>query len=257
MLNFKNTILAYLVIMTILLSIHFFVSIPLFLFLITNIAFIILIVYGSAYIGSNFFITILTQGNNQKKCIAISFDDGPSPLYTNNILDILKNHNTPATFFCIGKNIEQNKNLLLKIDQDGHIIGNHTYNHPFHFGLLSKKKVKEELLSNSLLIEQIIHKKIKLFRPPFGVTNPNIAAAIKELNFIPIGWSARSLDTISKDPQKLLNKIKKQLEPGAVFLFHDTQFVITQVLSPFIEYCYNEGYQIIPISKLLNCNPYE
>ena len=72
------------------------------------------------------------------------------------------------------------------MDQEGHIIGNHTYNHPFNFGLLSKKKVKVELLSNSLLIEQIIHKKIKLFRPPFGVTNPNIAAAIKELNFIPI-----------------------------------------------------------------------
>ena len=77
--KFKNTILAYLVIMTILLSIHFFVLIPLLIFLIINIALILLIVYGSAYIGSNFFIPILTHGNNQKKCIAISFDDGPSP----------------------------------------------------------------------------------------------------------------------------------------------------------------------------------
>jgi peptidoglycan/xylan/chitin deacetylase (PgdA/CDA1 family) len=154
---------------------------------------------------------------SKRNCI--SFDDGPASNYTTEILQLLKQDNVKATFFCIGNRIAGNENIIKKIKEDGHIIGNHSYSHHFWFDIFSSKKMLDDLKKMDQETERVTGMLPKLFRPPYGVTNPNLRKAIIKGDYTPIGWSVRSMDTVIKDEKKLLDKINRSLKPGAVFLF--------------------------------------
>lgn len=105
-------------------------------------------------------------------------------------------------------------------------------------------------------MQSVTGQKPKLFRPPYGVTNPNLKKAIMKGNYIPVGWSVRSLDTVVKDEKKLFEKIMTGLKPGAIFLFHDTSETTLKVLPDFIQEVKKQGYHIVPLDKLLHLTPY-
>ncbi|MCK5170454.1 MAG: polysaccharide deacetylase family protein [Bacteroidales bacterium] len=225
-------------------------------FIIISILFLIHLVYCSANICSQAYIKTLCKIKTSEKKIAITFDDGPDSKITPKVLEILDEYNAKATFFCIGKNIENNKDLLKLIDEKGHLTGNHTWSHDRWFDLFSSKKMKSEIEKTSDLIFEIISKKPKLFRPPYGVTNPVLKRALKNINFHTIGWSIRSFDTINS-PEKTLKRIKNKLSPGDIILFHDNREHIIEILKSFLEYTNNQGYQIVRLDKLLNIEAYE
>ena len=188
--------------------------------------------------------------------IAISFDDGPDAANTPRILELLRANGVEAAFFCIGRCIPGNGQLLKQMDSGGHIIGNHTFSHHYWFDMFSAKKMLADMRQMDELTNDAIGKKPKLFRPPYGVTNPNLKKAIIEGKYIPVGWSVRSLDTVIKNEERLLQKVTAGLQPGAVFLFHDTSPATLAILSPFIKHAQTNGYQIVRPDKLLNLQPY-
>jgi peptidoglycan/xylan/chitin deacetylase (PgdA/CDA1 family) len=122
--------------------------------------------------------------------------------------------------------------------------------------MFSSKKMLDDLKKMDLEVEKVTGMRPKLFRPPYGVTNPNLKKAIIKGGYTPVGWSVRSLDTVIKDEGKLLSKIKGALKPGAVFLFHDRSKTTLNVLPEFIKEVKNSGYRIIPLDKLLHLTPY-
>ena len=231
-------------------------GLPIFIYFILLVTYSLIVFYGCYYVGSNFFIQIVCKAKTDKNEIAISFDDGPATNYTTEILQLLKNENLKATFFCIGNRIAGNENILKQIHEDGHIIGNHSYSHHFWFDMYSAKKMQDDMKLMDDEMERVIGLKPKLFRPPYGVTNPNVKKAIIKGGYTPVGWSVRSLDTVIKDEKKLLDKINVGIEPGAVFLFHDTSKTTLDVLPEFIEEVKKRGYQIVPLDKLLHLQPY-
>ena len=117
--------------------------------------------------------------------------------------------------------------------------------------MYAAKKMQEDLKQMDAEMERVTGLKPKLFRPPYGVTNPNLVKAIKKGGYTPVGWSVRSLDTVAKDEKQLLNKIIASIKPGAVFLFHDTCKITVNVLPEFIKEVKKRGYNIIPMDKLL------
>jgi len=169
---------------------------------------------------------------------------------------LLKQENINATFFCIGNRIAGNEHILRQIKEDGHIIGNHSYSHHFWFDMFSAKKMLQDLQQMDDEMERVTGLRPKLFRPPYGVTNPNVKKAIIKGNYTPVGWSVRSMDTVIKDEKKLLDKINAAIKPGAVFLFHDTSKTTLDALPAFIKEVKNKGYQIVPLDKLLLLKPY-
>ena len=256
MLNFRNTNIFFTSLLIVLIGIHIKYGLPVYIYPLLFIVYSLIVFYGCYYVGSNFFIKILCSANTDKNEIAVSFDDGPVKNYTPEVLQLLKQENIKATFFCIGNRIAGNEDILKQIKDDGHIIGNHSYSHHFWFDMFSSKKMLTDLQQMDHEMVRVTGLQPKLFRPPYGVTNPNLKKAIINGGYTPVGWSVRSMDTVIKNETKLLNKLNRSIKPGAVFLFHDTSKTTLQVLPGFIKEVKNKGFHIIPLDKLLALKPY-
>jgi peptidoglycan/xylan/chitin deacetylase (PgdA/CDA1 family) len=161
-----------------------------------------------------------------------------------------------ATFFCIGKNVTGNEHILTRINDEGHLIGNHSFSHSKWFDFFPARKMRAELLETDRMIRQITGKSPLFFRPPFGVVNPMVGKALKKTQWKAVCWNIRSLDTMGSDQRKIMNHILCSLKPGSIILMHD--------FTPFVENCLDEllvrihesGYDIVPLDKLLNTSAY-
>ncbi|QEH41403.1 polysaccharide deacetylase family protein [Chitinophaga sp. XS-30] len=218
--------------------------------------FIGLAIWGATRIGSNYFINVHTRAVITEKTVALSFDDGPVDDHTPQILDILQQHQVPAAFFCIGHRVKERPHLLQRIHAEGHLIGNHSYAHNFWFDIKSSRNMTEDLRKADEEIVSATGLRPRLFRPPYGVTNPNLAKAIRKGEYIPVGWSIRSLDTVIKEEEKLLGRVTRSIRPGDIFLFHDTSAATVNILPALIRHIREQGFTIRRIDHLLNVPAY-
>lgn len=216
----------------------------------------IFVIFGSANIQSNFFLDAHSSITTEEKKIAISFDDGPNAEFTPKVLAVLEEFQVPATFFVIGKNIAGNENLLKKTEAAGHIIGNHSFSHSFFIDFKTKNGFMEELNSTSDEIYRVLKKRVKFFRPPYGVTTPNIASAVKALDYQVIGWNIRSLDTTNDSEEKIAKRVISQIRPGAMILFHDTSEKTAQVLKQTLNFAKENGFKIVSTEELFGISAY-
>lgn len=256
MLNFRNTNILFVGLLGLIIWQHITEGVSWWSYLMLIVIYSLILFYGCYYIGSNFFMRVMCAAKTSKKVIAITFDDGPDAAATPQILDILKQHNVPAAFFCIGNRIAGNETILKQIHEQRHVIGNHSFSHHFWFDLFSTAKMQDDVLRANQLVRLVINLTPLLFRPPYGVINPNLKKAILKSRMVPIGWSVRSMDTVINDPEKLLNKITRHLNPGAIFLFHDTGAATISVLPLFIEQAKAQEYEIVRLDKMLNLQAY-
>src|SRR5690606_14734549 len=140
----------------------------------------LLMTIGHFSMSWKFYLTPITSNKNLKdKKIAITFDDGPHPEITLKVLQLLKQYNAKATFFCIGQHIEKHPEILRAIADNGHDIGNHSFSHHLMIDFNSTEKWLQEIKQTDSSIQKITSKKTNLFRPPFGVTTPKLANALK------------------------------------------------------------------------------
>lgn len=212
---------------------------------------------GSAFIGWRYHVNaVLSSKPSDNNKIAITFDDGPNQEFTPQVLKLLKRYNAKATFFCIGMHIYENQELLCEIVADGHTIGNHTYSHSNFFGFFPTKKVQHELADTNALVYSITGKELLLYRPAFGVTNPNIAKAIKRLKMIAVGWSKRSLDTTKLSEDEIFNRITTKLESGDIILLHDTSQKTIHVLERLLLFMEQHNLESVTVDSLCNIKAY-
>lgn len=214
--------------------------------------FALVLIYGVFQIRFNYFLNSFNKNSeNKEKIVALTFDDGPTE-FTPKFLELLQKHNAKATLFCIGKQIEKHPEIFRKTIENGHEIGNHTYSHSNNTGFLSTKKMLEEIEECDHSIQNIGQISTHLYRPPFGVTNPNIAKAMKKLGKISIGWSVRSYDTMIEDPERIYRGIVSQLKPGTIILLHDTSEKTFLVLKKLLVFLQRESYNTVTISEMRN-----
>ncbi|HRH65756.1 MAG TPA: polysaccharide deacetylase family protein [Bacteroidia bacterium] len=256
MLNFRNSNILLLIAVISMIAVRSVYPFSLIFFILPFLIWSGLVFYGCYRIDSEFFIPVKCKGEEDEKLMALTFDDGPSAKFTPAILDILKAMNVKATFFCIGRNIEGNENILKRMHAEGHTIGNHSYSHHFWFDLFSVKKMTEDLRFLDTKVFATLSVTPRMFRPPYGVTNPNVRDTIIRSNYFPVGWSIRSMDTVAKDCNLLQKKVRSRFHPGAVILFHDTGKCTPAVLQNLITDAQNQGYQWVRVDQLFQINPY-
>lgn len=213
--------------------------------------------WGSYFINSNYHITTRCEVKTDKKEIAITFDDGPDKSVTPALLEVLNKHKVKASFFCIGRKIEGNEVVLKKIDSEGHVIGNHSYSHSNFFDFFTTQKMKREFEQSDKLVFDAIGKQMNFYRPPYGITTPAMKKAVKEKQYETIGWSVRSMDSMQKNEQKLMNKLMAQLSPGAVFLFHDTWAGVVPLIDKFLTEAKAQGYTVVRPDELFKVKAYK
>ncbi|MCU7614776.1 polysaccharide deacetylase family protein [Chryseobacterium sp. GMJ5] len=213
-------------------------------------AFCAVVVWGSFDIQLGYFVNSLTHKRTRIKEVALTFDDGPTE-FTLKFLDLLKEKNIKATFFCIGKQVEKYPETFRRIISEGHSIGNHTYSHANNTGFLPVPKMVEEIEKCDDVMVKIGNIKTDLYRPPFGVTNPNIAKAIKKNHKKSIGWNVRSLDTVINDRKKIVKRITGNIKKGSVILLHDTSEKTYSVLTDLLLFLEQEKYTTFTIESMI------
>jgi peptidoglycan-N-acetylglucosamine deacetylase len=210
---------------------------------------------GSYFIRMGFFLKSICSVKTTDNRIALSFDDGPAGS-TNYVLDILKENEVEAAFFCIGKKIPGNEDLIKRMVREGHIIGNHSFSHNTFFDFYSSGKMLNDIIQMNQQVKDITGLTPRFFRPPYGVTNPNLKKAVMLGGFISIGWSIRSYDTVINNRQRLLNKILSSIKPGAILLLHDTSETTVAILPELLKDIKHKGFQIVRLDKMVNLSPY-
>ncbi|WP_129598897.1 polysaccharide deacetylase family protein [Anaerophilus nitritogenes] len=198
---------------------------------------------------------IFYTGNKEKKQIAITFDDGPSKYYTDKVLEILKQYEVKATFFVIGRHIERYPQELIIISQEGHEIGNHSFNHK-NFNKLTKAQIEEELMKTQQALNNTIGNHTNIFRPPYGALGKDSLESVNELGYNAVNWSVDTRDWSGVSVEQIMDKVKHQLYSGGIILMHSSgsdkamENMLT-ALPQIIEWAKTEGYEFTTVSQLL------
>ena len=208
-------------------------------------------IYASYSIEAGVYLHSFCRKTTTERIVALTFDDGPDQEQTPKVLNILKEYNAPACFFCIGHKVANNQELLKQVISEGHILGNHSYSHANQFPLYSLPRMKKDLQTCQSALEQVTSQPIKLFRPPFGVTNPTIAKAVRQLGYTSVGWNIRTLDTCQADTERVIRRIRKRLRPGSVILLHDRMPDCEQLVKGILELLKEQKYTVVRLDKML------
>ena len=142
---------------------------------------------------------------------ALTFDDGPNPAWTPQLLEILAHHGAKATFFLIGSFAQKEPALVRSIAEAGHLIGNHSWSHP-DLALTAAPRVREELTRTKQNLEQITGKPVRFFRPPFGARRPYVLRTARELGMTPVIWNAMTSDWRERSSDRIAARLAKKID---------------------------------------------
>jgi chitin deacetylase len=197
----------------------------------------------------------LTKG---EKVIALTFDDGPWAESTAQILDILKKNNIKATFFVVGQMLKTYPELGKRIAFEGHVLGNHTWHHWYHY--FNPQAAAFEIDNTSNLIYQTTGVKTTLFRPPGGIMHNGVADYARNKKYAIVMWSADSVDYSRPGVPRLIRNVTKQSKPGGIVLMHDgggNRSDTVEALPQIISHFRKQGYRFVTIPELLQMEDQE
>lgn len=178
---------------------------------------------AKSFILRNIMGTI-THVKTNEPVIALTFDDGPDPEYTPYLLDVLKSYNATATFFLVGILAHKYTELVKRIAEERHAIGNHSWDHP-SFPLISRKERKRQICECDKVINNVISNySFKLFRPPYGDQSILSRFDILLTGHKVITWNIVAMDWIATSAVLMTNRVINQVKPGSIILFHDSLF---------------------------------
>lgn len=190
----------------------------------------------------------------KRKIVALTFDDGPDAINTPALLEMLAGRKVRATFFCIGKRVTQQPNLVKRMVAEGHRIENHAFQHSARTNLFSARRLRGDLLQAQTEISRIAGSAPGFFRPPAGLTNPRIFRVTGQLGLKVAGYTARGLDRRADAPEKIAGRLLRRLQPGAIFLLHDAGVPrerLLAVVTLLLDKLEGEGYQCVRLDELI------
>lgn len=184
---------------------------------------------------------------DEPKKIALTFDDGPHPYYTEQLLDGLKERGAKASFFVMGKQAEANPELVLRMQTEGHLIGNHTYSH-LQLGKENRETFKSELIKTNELLLGITGEEPQYVRPPYGSWDKSFES---ELTMIPVLWTIDPMDWCSSDVNGIVRKVTKKAEENAVILMHDEYKSSVTAALEIVDILQKQGYEFVTVDEIL------
>ncbi|MCL4517136.1 MAG: polysaccharide deacetylase family protein [Firmicutes bacterium] len=196
---------------------------------------------------------VIWSGRTSEKLVALTFDDGPDPRFTPEVLDILEEDHVPATFFVVGKYAARYPDLVVREIQDGNEVGNHTYDHP---NLLrdNPEQIRAEISDAGAIIEEITGKPLALFRPPKGLINRAGLEIAREQGYKIVFWGVATEHREAPTPDLMAARVIRQARPGIIILAHDGRLDRSKTVAalPAIIKGYQAmGYRFVTVSQLM------
>ena len=193
--------------------------------------------------------------DTEEKKIYLTFDAGFENGNTPAILDALKKHQAPATFFVVGNFISENKDLIKRMETEGHIVGNHTMTHPDMSKISTKESFQKELSDVEKIYREITGKEMtKFYRPPQGIYSTQNLSMARELGYHTFFWSLAYVDwNVDNQPTKeeAFDKLLTRIHPGAIVLLHSTSKTNEEILDELLTKWEEMGYTFAPLSELI------
>ena len=181
------------------------------------------------------------------KKIALTFDDGPHPRYTEQLLDGLKERNVVATFFVTGENAQNYPNIIRREQEEGHLIGNHTYSH-IQLTSGNRETFREELVKTNEILENITGEKVSFVRPPYGSWDKGFE---QELNMFPVLWTIDPLDWCSQSSTNVEKRILSKARENAIILLHDEYASSIEAALFIVDELQSQGYVFVTVEEIM------
>lgn len=190
---------------------------------------------------------IIALSQEETKKIALTFDDGPHPLYTPKLLEGLKERQVTATFFVTGENAALYPELIEQMQKDGHIVGNHTYHH-VQLSSVGEEIFLQELMETNRVLEGILEEEVVYVRPPFGDWEKTIE---QEINMFPVLWDIDPLDWCTANTEQIVKRVLGKAEDNAIILLHDEYATSIEAALAIIDELQQEGYEFVTVEQIL------
>jgi polysaccharide deacetylase family sporulation protein PdaB len=197
------------------------------------------------------------SGSTSSKEIALTFDDGPDTNYTVQILDILKQYSIKATFFVVGTRAQAHPDIIKRIVKEGHVIGNHTWDHS-DLSKATSEQIELEVNKTEQVLDSISGLHTNIFRPPYGSASRTVINKIASMGYYIIDWSVDTRDWAGTSPPKIMAYVKKETRPGGIILQHcaggkgDNLSNTIKVLPNIIQTLKAQNYDFVTIPQLLH-----
>lgn len=192
-------------------------------------------------------VAVIEEKNEMKPKIALTFDDGPHPVYTPMLLEGLRQRRVQATFFLIGENIEGNEEIVKQMAEQGNLIGNHTYHHVKVDGM-SAEAACEEMVMTSDLVEEITGETTCYIRPPFGIWDDNLDCGI---DMISVMWTIDPLDWTTKNVSQVVSKVVTEAKENDIILLHDCYESSVQAAFQIVDQLQARGFEFVTVDELI------
>ena len=200
-----------------------------------------------------------SKAQTDQKLIALTFDDGPNPTYTPQVLKILNDHQVKATFFLIGQQAQAYPELVQQIKARGHGLGNHSFSHAFNLSLMPREEIRREILKAQEVLFRITGEYPTLFRSPMGWVSEDLIAVCRELNLPIINGSIKAGDVSLPGTEYILSAVLDWVQAGDIIILHDAggfgfyrdRTQTLQALPVILETLKERGYRFVTVPELL------
>ncbi|MCJ7785886.1 MAG: polysaccharide deacetylase family protein [Desulfobacterales bacterium] len=223
------------------------------------IAYLIIFILGVSVLKLNFFVSATCRGDSTAKRVALTFDDGPDPVATPDLLEVLRRHQIKAAFFPIGTKTRDDPEMIKQIDREGHLLGNHSFRHVWWTNFLVSRALDREIGMAQKAIEAAIGKVPAYFRPPMGLTNPHLKGALKKHGLSVVGWDVRPFDTTAS-AERVIKRVLKKIRNGSIIALHytgRTPAELARLIDELVTKIEERGYAFGDLEELTGVRAYQ
>jgi len=200
----------------------FGVAVPLSLLVATLLGVTTFVTVGVFFLNLGVFVDVTSRGSTRRSVVALTFDDGPHPVHTRQVLATLAERGHKATFFVVGEKVAAHPDVAREIAEAGHELGLHGYDHDRLLNLRHEPRIIRDLDKTADAIATACGQRPRLFRPPVGFTSPRTRVAVRARDLEVVGWTARGFDGAGRPSvAALVERLTRSLSPGAILLLHD------------------------------------